>query len=110
MCCLSRTCPVPHHCVAPNIAAERDSLVTDLRRAGRVACVEYRHDAAPAGDGRTATGDGYHADGILAVVFLAPPTQADENEVQAVVQRIRKLAEAAARNTAHPENPIQPQK
>ncbi len=68
---LSRyTGEVMHH-IDPNVDAERDKLIDDLRGAGRLARLE-RLAVRPPGRGRNGSGDPYATDGRLCSVTLGP--------------------------------------
>jgi len=57
---------VMHH-IDPKIDAERDALVRDLARAGRIGSLSWRANFSPAGRGRNGGGDWYETDRRLAV-------------------------------------------
>ena len=60
---------VMHH-IDPNVDAERDKLVSDLARAGRVAQASIVEAYRPAVPGRNCAGDTYRTDGRLMVATL----------------------------------------
>jgi len=61
-----------HH-IDPNVDAERETLLGDLGRAGRLAQREYREGAQGACRGNNGGGDPYFTDGKMAVATLGPP-------------------------------------
>ena len=63
---------VMHH-IDPRIDTERDKLVEDLSRAGRIGGVSLLSGFFPARRGRNGGGDWYVTDGRLAVVVVRPP-------------------------------------
>ncbi|HEX4438635.1 MAG TPA: LssY C-terminal domain-containing protein [Thermoanaerobaculia bacterium] len=58
-----------HH-IDPNVDAERETLLSDLGRAGRLAEREYRDGPQGAWRGKNGGGDPYFTDGRLAVASL----------------------------------------
>jgi len=62
---------ITHH-IAPDIDAERDTLVHDLEAAGQVKTLYYVTGIGPTLNGRNGGGDRYFTDGELAVAILAP--------------------------------------
>ena len=67
-----RTGQVTHH-IAPDLDTERDKCAADLTRTGWVDeadAVDHFHDQLA---GRNGGGDGWHTDGRLVVLVLAPP-------------------------------------
>jgi hypothetical protein len=63
---------VMHH-IDPRIDTERDKLVEDLGRAGRIGGLSRLAGFLPARHGRNGGGDSYVTDGRLAVVVLRSP-------------------------------------
>jgi hypothetical protein len=61
---------VMHH-IDPKIDAERDALVRDLARAGRIGSLSWRANFSPAGRGRNGGGDWYETDRRLAAARLS---------------------------------------
>jgi hypothetical protein len=59
-----------HH-IDPNVDAERETLLADLGRAGRLAGREYRDGPNGPGAARNGGGDAYFTDGQMAVATLA---------------------------------------
>jgi len=68
---------ITHH-IAPEIDEERDGLIADLQRAGRVSSIDWQDGFQDPLTGRNGEGDPWQTDGRLAVVTLVPqsPTQA----------------------------------
>ncbi len=62
---------ITHH-IGPDVDAERDKLLADLRAAGRLIHTDWIDDFQPARQGRNGGGDPYHTDGRLAVGVLTP--------------------------------------
>lgn len=62
----------PTHHIAPDIDAERDTLVADLARAGQVAARAHVTGVGLRVDAHNAEGDRYDTDGELTVVTLPP--------------------------------------
>ena len=60
---------VTHH-IAPDIDAERDRLVAELREAGLAQSVDWNDDFHPERKGKNGGGDRWHTDGRLAIVTL----------------------------------------
>jgi hypothetical protein len=60
---------VTHH-IAPDVDAERDRLVSELRRAGAVQSVDWKDGFHTELDGKNGGGDPWHTDGRLAIVRL----------------------------------------
>lgn len=58
------------HRIDPNVDTERDYIVQTLQDAGKVATTEYITPADPVRQAVTATGDAYHSDGRILVIFL----------------------------------------
>ena len=68
---------ITHH-ISPDVDAERDKLVADLRRSGAVMTVEWINHFGER-EGTNGGGDPYRSDGKLAVVWLiAPAAHQDE--------------------------------
>jgi hypothetical protein len=59
-----------HH-IDPRVDAEREKLLSDLSRAGRLNCVERVGGFRPAGPGFNGGGDSYETDGTLLLGVLA---------------------------------------
>jgi hypothetical protein len=59
-----------HH-IDPDVDAERETLLADLRRAGRLAAREYRDGPRGALRGKNGGGDPYFTDGRIAVAELS---------------------------------------
>jgi hypothetical protein len=66
---------ITHH-IAPDIDAERDGLVADLQRVGRVESLDWKNDFQPQAQGHNGGGDPWHTDQRLAVVTLRPANPA----------------------------------
>ena len=60
---------VTHH-IAPDVDAERDRLVSELRRAGAGQSVDWKDGFHTELDGKNGGGDPWHTDGRLAIVRL----------------------------------------
>jgi len=58
------------HRIDPNIDTERDYILQTLEDAGKVATTEYLTPADPVRQAVTATGDAYHSDGRILVIYL----------------------------------------
>lgn len=65
---------ITHH-IAPDIDAERDKIVADLRRVGRVVSVATEPGIWPDTRGHNGGGDPFYTDGMMAVVHLLPAAQ-----------------------------------
>ena len=61
---------VTHH-IAPDIDAERDRLVAELREAGLARCGRLNDDFHTEREGKNGGGDPWHTDGRLAIVTLS---------------------------------------
>jgi len=70
---LSRTTGEVTHHISPNLDAERDLLIADLDKAGRVAKTEWIDGFHKELKGRNGGGDHWYTDGKLAIVTLAAP-------------------------------------
>jgi hypothetical protein len=64
---------VTHH-IGPDIDAERDRIVTELRQKGLAQAVEWRSDFHRVREGRNGGGDPWRTDGRLAIVVLGDGT------------------------------------
>jgi hypothetical protein len=62
---------ITHH-IGPDVDAERDKLLADLRAASRLIRTDWIDDFQPQRQGRNGGGDPYDTDGRLAVGVLAP--------------------------------------
>lgn len=58
------------HRIDPNIDTERDYILQTLEDVGKVANTEYLTPADPVRQAVTATGDAYHSDGRILIIFL----------------------------------------
>ncbi len=58
------------HRIDPNVDTERDYIVQTLEDAGKVVTTEYIKPADPVRQAVTATGDAYHSDGRILVIYL----------------------------------------
>jgi LssY C-terminus len=65
------TLQITHH-ISPDVDADRDKLLEDLRRAGAISELSWWDDFQEKLKGRNGGGDPYHTDGRLLVVVLAP--------------------------------------
>lgn len=62
---------ITHH-IAPDVDTERDGLIADLRRAGRIANIEWEDQFLDPPQGRNGGGDTWRSDGRLPVITLTP--------------------------------------
>ena len=62
---------VTHH-IGPDVDAERDRLVSELKAAGWAQSVEWRDGFHTDCEGKNGGGDPWHTDGRLAIVTLRP--------------------------------------
>jgi hypothetical protein len=69
---LSKTTGEVTHHISPDIDAERDLLLTDLTKAGRVAEVKWIDDFQKVHEGKNGGGDPWKTDGRLAGIALRP--------------------------------------
>jgi hypothetical protein len=60
---------ITHH-IAPDLDAEREGLLADLQRAGKVDTLDWKNDFQPRGEGRNGGGDPWHTDKRMALVLL----------------------------------------
>ena len=58
------------HKIDPAVDGERDNIGSSLRKANKAKTLSYYLPPDPVQDAKNATGDGYHSDGKLLVVFL----------------------------------------
>ena len=58
------------HRIDPNVDTERDYILQTLQDSGMVATTEYLTPVDPVRQAATATGDTYHSDGRILVIFL----------------------------------------
>ena len=58
------------HKIDPAVDGERDNIGTSLQKSNKAKTFSYYLPPNPVQDARNATGDGYHSDGRLLVVFL----------------------------------------
>jgi hypothetical protein len=58
------------HKIDPAVDGERDNIGTSLQKANKAKTLTYYLPKDPVQDARNATGDGYHSDGKLLVIFL----------------------------------------
>jgi hypothetical protein len=65
------TLQITHH-ISPDVDADRDKLLKDLRQVGAIAELTWLNDFQQKLQGRNGGGDPYHTDGRLPVVVLAP--------------------------------------
>lgn len=63
---------ITHH-IGPDVDAERDLIVADLKRIGRLAGLDWIDDFHADKSGKNGGGDPYHTDGRLAVATIGPP-------------------------------------
>ena len=67
---LSRNTGQFTHHIAPDIDVERDFLISDLQKSGRVSSLRWENDFHEVKSGRNGGGDPWHTDGRLAIVVL----------------------------------------
>lgn len=85
---------ITHH-IAADIDAERDGIVADLQRVGRVESLDWKDDFQPEAEGKNGGGDPWHTDQRMAVVTLkAAPV--------AVVSQLEGAAPSAPHLPASP--------
>jgi hypothetical protein len=60
---------ITHH-IAPDIDAERDGLIADLQRAGRVSSIDWEDNFQDPPEGKNGGGDPWKTDGRLPVITL----------------------------------------
>jgi LssY-like putative type I secretion system component LssY len=60
---------ITHH-IAPDIDAEREGLITDLQRVGRIANIDWQDNFQDPPEGRNGDGDPWKTDGRLPVITL----------------------------------------
>ena len=58
------------HKIDPAVDGERDNIGTSLQKANKAKMMTYYLPINPVQDAKNATGDGYHSDGRLLVIFL----------------------------------------
>jgi hypothetical protein len=58
------------HRIDPAVDGERDNIGGSLQKANKTKTLTYYLPPSPVQDAKNATGDGYHSDGRLLVVFL----------------------------------------
>jgi hypothetical protein len=58
------------HKIDPSVDGERDNIGTSLQKANKAKTFSYYLPPSPVQDAKNATGDGYHSDGRLLVIFL----------------------------------------
>lgn len=58
------------HKIDPAVDGERDNIGSSLQKANTIKMLSYYLPPNPVQDARNATGDGYHSDGRLLVIFL----------------------------------------
>ena len=58
------------HKIDPAVDGERDNIASSLQKANKTKAVSYYLPPNPVQDAKNATGDGYHSDGRLVVIFL----------------------------------------
>jgi hypothetical protein len=77
---------ITHH-IAPEIDEERDGLIADLQRVGRVSSIDWQDAFQDPPEGRNGGGDPWKTDGRLPVVTLAPqgPTEASATPERSAV-------------------------
>jgi hypothetical protein len=108
-----RTGQITHH-IAPDVDAERDGLVADLRRAGRLRVLYQVTGVGATLFGRNGGGDPYYTDGELTVGVLAAdaatvaPEELDNPPIidlkEQLWSAIKPLLDAQAKSTPD-ENP-----
>jgi hypothetical protein len=58
------------HKIDPNVDGERENIGSSLQKGGKVKSISYYLPPNPVQDAKNATGDGYHSDGRILVVFM----------------------------------------
>ncbi len=58
------------HKIDPAVDGERDNIGTSLQKSNKAKTFSYYLPPNPVQDAKNATGDGYHSDGRLLVIFL----------------------------------------
>ncbi len=58
------------HKIDPAVDGERDNIGSSLQQAGKTKKLAYYLPTSPVQDARNATGDGYHSDGRMLVIFV----------------------------------------
>jgi len=58
------------HKIDPSVDGERDNIGSSLQKANKAKTLTYYLPPNPVQDAKNATGDGYHSDGRLLVIFL----------------------------------------
>jgi LssY-like putative type I secretion system component LssY len=58
------------HKIDPSVDGERENIGSSLQKTGKAKSMAYYLPANPVQDAKNATGDGYHSDGRILVVFL----------------------------------------
>jgi hypothetical protein len=58
------------HKIDPAVDGERDNIGSSLQKANKAKTLAYYLPPNPVQDAKNATGDGYHSDGKLLVIFL----------------------------------------
>jgi hypothetical protein len=58
------------HKIDPNVDGERENIASSLQKGGKVKSISYYLPPNPVQDAKNATGDGYHSDGRILVVFM----------------------------------------
>jgi hypothetical protein len=58
------------HKIDPNVDGERENIGGSLQKGGKVKSMSYYLPPNPVQDAKNATGDGYHSDGRILVVFM----------------------------------------
>jgi len=57
------------HKIDPNVDGERENIGASLEKGGKVKSMSYYLPSNPVQDAKNATGDGYHSDGRVLVIF-----------------------------------------
>ncbi len=70
-----------HH-ISPDIDAERDQLLADLRQAGRLSSLYAVSGVGPTLNGRNGEGDWYYTDGEVRIGVLSPQSRGPESAPQ----------------------------
>jgi len=77
------TARITHH-IAPEVDEERDGLIADLQRVGRISSIDWQDGFQNPPEGRNGEGDPWKTDGRLAVITLVP-AKSDSTQCNAAI-------------------------